>query len=321
MCPLKTFNSRVPHQWPGKEQLPGAREALHLADEERAGTLYRERRFESLSAEERACVTPMIAGGIKGAFSRYVTKRAYRRYFRVVAANTPELLDTVYRIRYAVYCQELAYENKDDFPDGREKDAYDDHSLHCLLLHRPSGQYIGCIRLVLAPQENNRAPFPFELACRDQLYDGIMESELGHREQFGEISRLAVVSRFRRRKGEYETPAAIGEEELERSREERRITPYVALCLSLGAAAMGLSYGLSGVFALMEPRLERHLRNQGIGFRKIGKPVEYRGLRIPFFITREDLYASLPPSGLALLEIIQEDLAAALLGDCIRDAG
>ncbi len=250
----------------------------------------------------------MSTGRIKGAFSRYVTKRAYRRYFSVVAANTPELLDAVYRIRYSVYCEELGYESKDEFPDRRENDAYDDRSLHCLLLHRPSGEYIGCVRLVLAPPDNSRAPFPFELACRDQLYNGIMESELAHREQFGEISRLAVVSKFRRRKGEYETPDAIGEEELERSREERRIAPYVALCLSLGAAAMGLSCGLSGVFALMEPRLEKHLRNQGIDFRQIGESIDYRGLRIPFFITREDLYASLPPSGLALLDVIQEDL-------------
>lgn len=263
----------------------------------------------------------MSARGIKGAFSRFVTKRAYRRYFRVLAADTQEFLDAVYRIRYGVYCEELGYENKDQFPDGREKDEYDDHSLHCLLMHRPSGQYIGCVRLVLAPQKDSRTPFPFELACRDQLYNGIMESELAHREQFGEISRLAVVSRFRRRKGEYVTPAAIGEEELERSREERRIAPYVALCLSLGAAAMGLSCGLRGVFALMEPRLERHLRNQGIGFRQIGQKVDYRGLRIPFFITREDLYAGLPPSGWALLEVIQEDLAEALSGYGIRHAG
>lgn len=262
----------------------------------------------------------MSTARIKGAFSRYVTKRAYRRYFRVVAATTPQLLDHVYRIRYSVYCEELGYESKNKFPDGREKDAYDDHSLHCLLMHRPSRQYIGCVRLVLAPPTDNRTPFPFELACLGRLHDGVMESELGHRERYGEISRLAVISRFRRRKGEYETPAAIGEEEMERSREERRITPYVALCLSLGSAAMGLACGLSGVFALMEPKLERHLRNQGIGFRKIGESVDYRGLRIPFFITREDLFASLPPAGLALLEEIQDDLDRTLPG-VIRDAG
>lgn len=246
----------------------------------------------------------------KRAFQHYFIKRAFRRYFRIVAADSPPLRDEVFRIRYAVYCEELGYENKDEFPDGKERDTYDDYSRHCLLLHRPSNRYVGCVRLVLPAPDDPQSPFPFERVCEGGLYTDIVDPRTLQRERFGEISRLAVVSRFRRRSGEYQSPRALGSEAPDRQRRaDRRVTPHVALCLSLAAAATGIACGLTGVFALMEPRLNKRLESFGIRFQQVGDPVEHRGLRTPFFITRDDLYAGLPLVGRALLEAIQEDLS------------
>src|SRR5690606_4423219 len=46
----------------------------------------------------------------------------YDRYFTVVPASTPELLDAAYVLRYQVYCNEHAFENPAEHPDGREVD-------------------------------------------------------------------------------------------------------------------------------------------------------------------------------------------------------
>jgi N-acyl amino acid synthase of PEP-CTERM/exosortase system len=85
-------------------------------------------------------------------------------------------------------------------------------------------------------------------------------------------------------------------------------TPWLALGLYLGAAALGLIKGLDGVFALMEPRLARRLGTYGIKFVQVGEPVEHRGQRAPFFISRSDLYAGVPPPVRGLLEVIEDDL-------------
>ena len=111
---------------------------------------------------------------------------------------------------------------------------------------------------------------------------------------------------FRRRKGESSLPGGIVEER--RSKFAAARTPWIALGLYLGAASIGLIKGLDGVFALMEPRLARRLGSYGIKFVQVGEPVEHRGERAPFFISRNALYAGLPPLIHGLLEVIEKDL-------------
>ena len=42
--------------------------------------------------------------------------RIYRHYFEVIRADTPELLEQVYTLRYQVYADEHGFENPDEFP-------------------------------------------------------------------------------------------------------------------------------------------------------------------------------------------------------------
>ena len=50
----------------------------------------------------------------------------YNAIFDVFRADTPELLDRVYRLRHQVYCVENAFEDPKLHLDGREIDADDD---------------------------------------------------------------------------------------------------------------------------------------------------------------------------------------------------
>lgn len=254
-------------------------------------------------------------GGVIGfVHNLSVTRSAYRavagymfhRYFRAVSATTVEQRNEVFRIRYDVYCAELGFEDPGKFVDKREIDAYDEFSLHCLLYHKGSDSYAGCVRLVMVDPHRADELLPFERLCKDTMYKDVFAGLVKDRTKIAEISRLAVRSTFRRRKGESSMPGGIVEDRKRGFGAMR--TPWIALGLYLSAAATGLIKGLDGVFALMEPRLARRLGSYGIKFIQVGDPVEHRGQRAPFFISREALYASMAPPVRGLLEVIEDDL-------------
>ena len=92
---------------------------------------------------------------------------------------------------------------------------------------------------------------------------------------------------------------------------ERRVFPHIALGLYLAAASIGLLSGLSSVFVMMEPRLARRLRYFGINFQLIGELVDYHGMRGPFRITREGLFADLSQEIQNLLDVVSDDIRTA----------
>ena len=92
-------------------------------------------------------------------------------YFHVATAVSGDALQEALRIRYQVYCVENAFEDPADHPDGLERDAFDSHSLHSLLIHRASGQAVGTTRLVMPVQRDLERSFPLQQVCGqfDQL--------------------------------------------------------------------------------------------------------------------------------------------------------
>jgi N-acyl amino acid synthase of PEP-CTERM/exosortase system len=238
---------------------------------------------------------------------------SFGKSFRVVVADSPALRDEVYRIRYQVYCKEMRTEREEQFPDGREYDKFDEFSEHCLLLHRPSGSYAGCVRLVYSDSGSSPS-LPFEEPCRDSLYPSIREEVLSRRGTFGEISRLAVPAEFRRRKDEQGMPIPLPPKDPSvqqpDQRERRYQSSHITMGLFLAAASMGLIRGMSGVFAVMEPRLSRYLRQVGLEFEQVGDEVEYHGKRAAYYITREGL--KLNGDMAALLDFIAGEIRTQL---------
>src|SRR5689334_20676252 len=131
----------------------------------------------------------------------------FKKHFEVVPALTAELKNRVYEIRHRVYCEELKFEPVQ--PDGRETDEYDAHSLHCLLRNVHNGDFVGCVRLIRARPGNPGYPFPFEKSCKATLDRTIMDPQSLSRETIGEVSRLAVLREYRKRKGESEQPVGL----------------------------------------------------------------------------------------------------------------
>ena len=234
---------------------------------------------------------------------------SFSEYFEIVPARSKALRDTVFRIRYQVYAEELGWEEQSACPAGMETDRYDAHSLHCLLRHKPSAEFIGCVRLVL-----NNPLLPNELFPIEKTFDTDFTSthpklQTHPRTQVGEISRIAVLSSFRHRVGERNKPNTDIEDPGTAKAHERRRFPHIALGLYLAAGAMGIAEGKTCVYAMMEPKLARRLRIFGIKFEQLAEPIEHRGLRAPFMVTRENFSGGFAPPMAALLEHISEAVA------------
>lgn len=266
-------------------------------------------------------------------------RSTFHQHFEVVPADTPQLQKEVFRIRYAVYCEELGYEAVEQYPDGLEQDVYDIRSRHILLRHKRTGVFAGCVRLVFTDQDpgGQFCPLPLEAIYRGHTESAhlpllcepspaaevsrlavprrfrlgeLEELEAPAREECGEISRLAVHRDFRRRRGDgcfaQQTQGSSGS--APNGAPEQRQHTHIPVGLYLAAAAVAMNAGLSNVFVMAEPRLVRHLRIYGIHFQQVTEPIEHRGQRCIYHINRERLMERLTPDLKHLLEDILTSL-------------
>lgn len=212
--------------------------------------------------------------------------RAFHEYFEFVPADTSDLLDEVFALRYQVYCVERSFEDAAKHPSGREKDEYDTRAVHTLIRHKRTGYCAAAVRLVLADNQQPAAPFPLESACAGSL-DADAQSSIAtlDRLKVAEISRFAVSKEYRRRLGEAETISGVSAHAVYRDEQEqgnrRRGFPHITLGLIAACVQMAAKEGITHWFAVMEPTLLRFLQRFGIHFSPIGPLVDHHGLRLP----------------------------------------
>lgn len=212
--------------------------------------------------------------------------RAFYDYFEPIPADTSELLDEVFALRYQVYCIEHHFEDPAAHLDGRERDEYDARAVHTLIRHKRTGYCTAAVRLILPDRRNPEAPFPLEHACMGSLYEEA-SSRIANldRLKLAEVSRFAVSKEFRRRLGEAETVSGVsphtayidprGADTL------RRGYPHITLGLIAAAFRMSVEQSITHWFAVMEPGLLRLLQRFGMHFLPVGPIVNHHGLRRP----------------------------------------
>jgi N-acyl amino acid synthase of PEP-CTERM/exosortase system len=231
----------------------------------------------------------------------------FQEFFQVLKADTPALREQIFRIRYDVYCREFGYEKEEDCPGGMEQDDYDAHSVHCLIVHRPSGQGAGCIRVVLPPEEDDAAELPMERFCGHSLNHPELRPSLLQRSDVAEVSRLAVHTQFRRRKGESESPIGIAIAE-SITDEQRRTFPLLGLALFCAGTSLMGSLGREQAFVMMERRLARMLQSSGFPFVQVGEPMEYHGSRAAYHVTVQAVLDSMRADIRELHDFVHESL-------------
>jgi N-acyl amino acid synthase of PEP-CTERM/exosortase system len=212
----------------------------------------------------------------------------YARWFDVVPADSPEQLAEAFRLRYQVYCVENTYEQAGEHPDGLETDAFDKHSVHSLLVHRPTAMVAGTVRLILPDGSGNIAALPVSQVCTDPA---LRDPARFPPERTAEISRFAVSKAFRRRITDT-THADMHFVEgagLDPLRERRVLTPNITLGLMKAIAEMSIRNGITHLTAMMEPALLRLTSRLGIKFTPLGRLVDYHGQRQPCYAELKDL--------------------------------
>jgi len=232
--------------------------------------------------------------------------KGFKRYFEVAPALTDELKDEVYGIRHRVYCEELGFEPVR--PDRREKDEYDAHSIHLLIRSVAEDGYVGCARLVLARPGDPYYPLPFERTCGAMLDRNVADPTKMPRSAVAEVSRLAIVSAYRRRKGEGTTADAVAQ--MNFGSKDRPRFPYIQVGLYLGIVALARRLGVDTLFVLTEPRLATHFGRLGVKVRPVGAPVEHRGTRVPAMMSVDEIEHGLRFFVRPLYSVILDEIAA-----------
>lgn len=230
---------------------------------------------------------------------------SFNEYFELLPALDDASREEVFRIRYEVYCRDLGWEPLR--ADGLERDVFDEHSVHCLLRHRTSGEPVGCTRLILADETHPGELLPVESSCAEVLDRSIIDPAALPRRTVAEVSRLAVMRNFRQRKGESQAAVAMSDEDFQPRGPQSRF-PFIPVGLYFGAAAIARKLGREHVLVLTEPRLATHFSRIGFNIQPIGGLIEHRGLRAPSLFLTSQFAPSLRPMIRPLYEEIERSV-------------
>jgi len=202
----------------------------------------------------------------------------YSKHFSAVPANSTVLREQFFRLRYHVYCVENSFEDREMHPEGLETDRFDGHSASSVLLHRETGAVAGGVRIILPYHDGGRRDLPMWSVCSPESYS----SRVGPRtvQQTAEVSRIAVSKEFRQRYAK--TWGNEGTDSL-------RIVAQLSVGLLGAVVRMCAERGITHICAIMEPSLLRMFARWGVHLQKLGKPVEYHGIRQPAFADLNEL--------------------------------
>jgi len=214
-------------------------------------------------------------------------KHSFDSCFEVFLADTPESKQIHYNLRYQVYCDEMGYEDKDSFPDQMEFDEWDRHSVHFMVRHRYTGQWLGALRLVY----QNQSVFPFESKC--------VTDEPILPEQYKnsiELSRLCVLREARRfAPRSYGQNGSFGEEAGKETSNIRYLhslrnqSRSIMWGLIRAAVVYSAQNHLTQMYFLVAPALAYAVKKEGFEMRQVGDACDHRGQRIPYALDVEHI--------------------------------
>jgi N-acyl amino acid synthase of PEP-CTERM/exosortase system len=226
---------------------------------------------------------------------------SYQKYFYVVRADTPELLEQAFKLRYEVYINDCDYKFHNPYELKKiEKDSYDEQAQHCLFFHKLTNAPIAYVRLIpycetsgmLLPIEN------FGIDFNQRTIRKLRTLKVG------EVSRMSIHPLFRRRlSDQIEQPYNT-----ETSNNKRCRINYLPMCLVLACGVLMFDNKLEYTVALMEKRLVILLKKYGVVYKQIGYPVIFNGIRAPYMIFSQQTYDNLSVDFKELFNIIQNEL-------------
>lgn len=196
----------------------------------------------------------------------------YWKTFEIVRAESDEQKRKAFRLRYKVFVEENGFLNPALYPDGLEFDAFDNHAIQFLLMHRVSGETAGTLRLVLPQHASPLTSFELQKQCDHPLLQ-IENRVMG----LCEISRFCMAPRFRRRERDGRMLPAYYEQDGNAAPDKTgkkplfvRSIPYAPLGMMMAAFEAALGAGITD--CVMDYELDQlyTFNRLGIDYRVLG---------------------------------------------------
>lgn len=215
----------------------------------------------------------------------------FNKYFEVILADTEESKKAHYSIRYQVYCEEMGFENKDDFPEQMEHDEYDDRSVHFIVRDKMSGQWLGAMRLIYKQD----SLLPIEQSCK-------LKEKIGYSEFSGavELSRLCLIKEARRGIKDIDPPHGIDansnlmrdSDKITSLPQRNKLNRMIIWGLIHAASEYCSVNNIPHWYFMTTAALARVLRRGGLNLIGMGDPCMHKGERFPFKMNAIETYQS-----------------------------
>lgn len=192
-----------------------------------------------------------------------------------------------FNLRYQIYCLRERFEDPNRYPNFLEQDEYDDSSAHFIARCRNSGEWLGAMRLIIAPAlhlpmakistiepENFAQPAWSKVAEASRLCTLLPSSSRASFSATGSKS-----ARRRERSQSFATRA------LQAS--------WIAVGLIRAARQYCLRNEITYCFFLISDPLARMLRRLGMEIEAVGSPCQHRGWRSPYIHNVESGYQAM----------------------------
>lgn len=219
--------------------------------------------------------------------------------YAIVSPGTEEYAEYG-ALRHEVFCAELGRVPSDAHESAErpiESDEFDADSIHVLCRETETGHAVGCARLILP---NSRG---INVLSRYQLHSDL---SLGS-DRVGEIGRLAISSKLRRRRRGVEFTNRAGRPGFleDAIRDISRDGPTVALGLYRELFRLASEHGITHCFAAMETSLSRMLNRLGFPFDPAG-PINHtvQPARQPYIIGAHALRDALASRNSCLYKLL-----------------
>jgi N-acyl amino acid synthase of PEP-CTERM/exosortase system len=179
-----------------------------------------------------------------------------------------------YSLRYQVYCLREKFEDPSVHPNYLERDEYDDTSAHFIVRSRTSGEWLGAMRLIIAPAQ--------KLPVSKFSSVGPANDCAIARTKAAEASRLCTLLPTSPR-ADFVTRANQTQKAPVNSCHRGTLqTSWLAIGLIGAARQYCLKHGILYCFFLISDPLARMLRRLGMEIEPVGSPCLHRGWRRPY---------------------------------------
>ncbi|MGM8850763.1 PEP-CTERM/exosortase system-associated acyltransferase [Salinicola halophyticus] len=213
----------------------------------------------------------------------------FHQQFEFVLATTEADKQSVYRLRYQVYTLEFGHAMPGEPVRQLEYDEFDRSSLHCFIRHRKSQEAVACIRVVYPGRDLGE--LPIESNSRDEFCHQELTPDVLPRELICEVSRAAILGRYRKRHAGPESEELI----YPITDHDYKVSSLLGVSVYLASTVMIALIQRRHALALMEPRLARLLGRFGLTFLRVGNIQQFNGVRAAYYIDQHRAEEALKP--------------------------